>query len=195
ASDLARGARVTLALRNSQQRDAERHHPAPVSDRRFGADASVEVDAGLFPLPLDGAFGDPTHRGQLDEGKAAEELEVHNFRQRAVDLGELIERVADPGELRLFPGALCRLAVKRGDLELPSAFARPAAAYIADNQAAHHSSRIAHEASLVGKRRPGPIGHVQVSLVEQGGDAQARTRPTLRQLSPGKSMQLIVEGS
>jgi hypothetical protein len=43
---------------------------------RISADAFVQVDAGFFPFPLHGTFGDHLQRADFCEGEPAEEPEV-----------------------------------------------------------------------------------------------------------------------
>ena len=81
----------------------------------------MQVDASLFPVTLNRPFRRAAHRGDLGERKAAEELEVDNLRERGIDLGQLIERVGDAGDLAEVGKALDDVGAQRGDLELAAA--------------------------------------------------------------------------
>ena len=58
----------------------------------------MQVEAALFPVALNRPLRDAAHRGDLGEGEAAEELQVDDLGETRLDLGELVERVADPDQ-------------------------------------------------------------------------------------------------
>src|SRR3712207_5542438 len=94
----------------------------PPSGERLCLDGAVEVDAGLLPGALDSAFGDAAHGGDLPEREPAEELQVDHLGEIGIDLGQLLEGVADPGQLLVVGDVTGGLvAVERGDGELAAA--------------------------------------------------------------------------
>ena len=64
-----------------------------------------------------------------------------------------------------------------------------------DDQAAHNSCRISHEARLVRERRPIALGHVKISFVQKRGHAQSYGYAVPGQLSFGQSMQFRIESA
>ena len=71
-----------------------RHGRSPVPDAPLPMRV-MQIQAALLPVALDGPFRDAAHRGNLGEGEAAEELQVDDLGQARLDLGELVERIAD----------------------------------------------------------------------------------------------------
>src|SRR5262245_14259968 len=80
--------------------------------RPFGLEARVEIDSRLLPATLHGALGNSAHRGNFPEGEAAEELEIDYLGERRVDLGKLLERIAQQRQLAIVH---CKLAGLRGE--------------------------------------------------------------------------------
>ena len=54
----------------------------------------------LAPIALHRAFGDLAECGDLGEGKAAEEVQVHQLGKRGLELAQLIERLTESLQLR-----------------------------------------------------------------------------------------------
>src|SRR5262249_61163529 len=108
---------------------------------------------GLLPVALDGALRDALHAGDLREGEAAEELQVDDGREPRVDGGELVEGVTDASELGTVWHRACDVGRDRRELELAAALLRLPAAHVVDDQTAHHSRRVRHEAVAIRKRR------------------------------------------
>src|SRR5678815_1172138 len=75
------------------------------------------IKTGLVPVAHHRALRDVEQRCDFGEGKAAEEMQIDQFRERFVHGGELIERVADALEIERIAGELARLGRYRGDLE------------------------------------------------------------------------------
>ena len=62
----------------------------PPASRQVGTDSVVQVNAGLLPVPLNGAFRDASHARDLHERKSAKKFQIHNFCQSGFYLGEFI---------------------------------------------------------------------------------------------------------
>src|SRR5262245_2484742 len=137
-------------------------HASTSSNRGFGAKGAVEIDARLLPAALHRAFRHAAHRRDFGEGEAAKEFEVYHLGERGVDLGELVQCLADLHELFFVDDILHDFAVQRGDLELAPAFLGTAASSMVDNHAPHHPGGIPHESGSVGKGGAVPPGDSQI---------------------------------
>src|SRR4029079_10848405 len=84
---------------------------------RGGADRVVQVEPALFPVPLNGPFRYPPHRGDLGERQPAEELQIDDFSELGLDLGQLVERVADANERDRVGEAFRVMGTQRRDPE------------------------------------------------------------------------------
>ena len=77
---------------------AERRHGTSCDRPRVG-DRAMQIEAAFFPVALHGPLGDAAHGGDLGEGEAAEELQIDDLGEAGIDLGELVERIADLAQL------------------------------------------------------------------------------------------------
>ena len=153
----------------------------------------MQVEARLFPAALNRPLRDPPHRRDFGEGEAAEEFQVDDFRERRLDGGELVERVAD----RLEPARVDRrvgdVRAQGGDLELAAAAHGVSGARVIDDQTAHHPRGVTHEARFVGKRRSVSRCHVEIRLVQQRRDSEAARSAGARELARRETVQLGVQ--
>src|SRR5690348_4580797 len=62
-------------------------------------ESRTQQDPRLLPFPLQGTLGDAAHRGDLGKREAAEELEIHQLRQRRIESRERIDRIAQRAQL------------------------------------------------------------------------------------------------
>jgi hypothetical protein len=124
----------------------------------------MQVDAGTLPTAFDGAFGDAAHGGDFGGGETAEEFQVDDFSQSRIVGREFVEGVADAREDL---GGLDALGVKikRRVLDPAASLLRQAASQVVDDEAAHHSRGIGHEAGLIGEDGAFAIGYGQIRLV------------------------------
>src|SRR5262245_40853076 len=77
----------------------------------------IEIQACLLPVALNRPLRRRSHCGDFREGEAAEEFEIDQLRQRRIDGGEFVQRVADRREL-LFVGQVYHIAFDGCDLEV-----------------------------------------------------------------------------
>jgi len=62
-----------------------------------------------------------------------------------------------------------------------------------DDEPAHDARGVAHEAGAIGEGGPVPLGHLQIGLVQERGDAQAGALSAPAQLAAGEIVELRVE--
>ena len=129
---------------------------------------------------------------------SANEKPQKNFRSTTsasvrLDLGQLVEGVADVLQLVRAGDALGDRRVERRDLELPAALVRAAAAHVVDDQAAHRPRRVGHEARAIGKGDALAVPTCSVGLVHERRGAE-RQPPRAGEFAPGHPVQLAVKG-
>src|SRR5829696_85746 len=164
------------------------------SERRgLLAHGAMEVNTGLFPVPLRGTLRNPKHGGDFGEAEAAEKLQVNDTGEAAVDSLELVQGVAEAAQLSRVGGRTGNVRPDRRDLELPAALLRLTAARIIDDEPPHHARGVAHEARTIGKRRPLAIRNVEVGLVEQRRGTERYAGPAPRELTARHPVELGVQ--
>src|SRR5262249_34457127 len=66
-------------------------------------------------------------------------------------------------------------------------------AHVIDDEAAHDTRRVSHEAALVGKRRRFPARQLEIGLVEEAGRTQHAVVRSPAELASGDAVQLRVQ--
>src|SRR5215207_4313854 len=134
----------------------------------------MEQQPGLPPVALHGTLGDLAERGDLGEREAAEEVEVHDLRQRGLQRAKLAERVAESRELLGRAGGFAggRLFAIERDLELAAALRGAPPAGVVDDQASHRARRVCEEPRAVSERDAVAPSDVEVRLVEERRGAE-----------------------
>jgi hypothetical protein len=111
----------------------------------------MEINACLFPASLHCALREISQGGDFSECKPTEKFQVDEFSEFRLYLGQFIEGIADRRQLFCVHGILDHIGLERRDLELSAAFDRVAVSSMVDDEPAHHTGGIPHEAPLVGK--------------------------------------------
>src|SRR5215469_5701709 len=112
----------------------------------------MKINARLFPTSLHRTFREVSQGGDFRESQPTEELQVNKFSKFRLHLRQLIQCIADGREFFRVDETLDCIGFKRSNLELTAALDRVAASGVIDDQSAHHTRRITHEARSVGKR-------------------------------------------
>jgi hypothetical protein len=87
--------------------------------------------------------------------------------------GQFLQCVVDQSELPGVDRIFQVIERDRSDVIAAALFRAVARARVIDDDPSHHARSIGHEAGAVRKRVVGPLGHVQVGLVQQSGGAEA----------------------
>src|SRR5215469_7270246 len=123
----------------------------------------MKINARLLPTSLHRTFREVSQGGDFGESQPTEELQVNKFSKFRLHLRQLIQCIADAREFFRVDEILDCVGFKRSDLELTAALDRVAASGVIDDQSAHHTRRIPHEARSVGKRAAFVLGYAQIS--------------------------------
>src|SRR5262249_49049825 len=110
-----------------------------------------------------------------------------------VDLGELVERVADPRELLVVGLAVDPFVFEGDECELAAALLRLLVTRVVDDQPAHRPSRVRQEVRAIGERRALPPGDVEVGLMQKARRSDRQSTRVPMELSAGEAMELGVE--
>src|SRR5208282_1341182 len=121
------------------------------SDGNLATKLAVQIDAGFLPAPLNGALGHGAHGGDFDEGETAKEFQVHDLGERSVDLSKFFEHLIDAGEFAVVDGAAHGLGVERSKFKFAAALLCVPVSHMIDDQPAHHTGSITHEARTIRK--------------------------------------------
>ena len=165
----------------------------PHDDRPRVGDRAMQIDAALLPVALHGPLRHAAHGGDLGEGEAAEELQIDDLREIRIDLAELVERIADPGQLLRVGHVGRQIGAERRNLEQAAALLRAPPPHVVDDQAAHHARGVGHEPRAIGEDRPFLARDREVGLVQQGRHPDGPGRSLSRQLAAGQPMELRVQ--
>src|SRR5215207_2283583 len=118
----------------------------------------MEEQARLPPVAPYRALRPVAKRGDLAEGVAAEEVEVHEFGEPRLEGGQLVERVGEAVELDGGTSGLLgggRDVGSEGDLErTAAALLRPRPARIVNEEPAHRPRCVTHEPRAIGEVYP-----------------------------------------
>src|SRR5580704_9890833 len=121
-------------------------------------------------------------------------MHVDKLGQRRLELGEIVERIAEAFELSTgangFGGG--RLVVER-DLEPAAALGRAPASRVVDRETTHGARRVGEEPGAVHERDVLASRDVQIRLVDQRRGSERERRTSSTQARLGQLVELIIE--
>src|SRR5215472_6831449 len=112
----------------------------------------MKINARLFPTSLHRTCREVSQGGDFGESQPTEELQVNKCSKFRLHLRQLIQCIADAREFFRVDEILDCVSFKGSNLELTAALDRVAASGVIDDQSAHHTRRIPHEARSVGEK-------------------------------------------
>jgi hypothetical protein len=111
-----------------------------------------QKDARAFPVTVQHASRDVSHRRDLLERKAAEELQVDQLREFGFYPGELEQRITQRAEILHRGVCLRAVGAQRRDVKLATALDRASLAHVVDDERPHGTRRIGKKVRAVEKR-------------------------------------------
>src|SRR5450755_1001501 len=112
----------------------------------------AQEEPRLVPVPLHRTFADAAHRRDLNEIKAAEELQFDQFGQLRVGRGKSVESFGQRPKIFDLRNLL-RLSARRRQMKSAAALDGTALADVVDDQAPHRARSIGEKALAIGKRQ------------------------------------------